>query len=126
LETFRVNGAFRHIKDRIGRAVPSLQPKNDYYSFLNNIQLRLIPKTAIAELIIHLFPYFRILRHHCYIENGCNVIIEFYCKDRLDTKYVIDTDLIIINQTTFIGKSSFTKIRKDTRLKDALYKLLFG
>jgi hypothetical protein len=92
LETFRANGAFRHIKDRIGRAIPALekisQSYTDTYHYLkfavygvckNFICIR---NTNIIIGILKLHPDMRDLHVNVYSSKNSGIqVIELYGKN---------------------------------------------
>jgi hypothetical protein len=127
LETFRANGAFRHIKDRICRAVPSLFPENNYFLFLKNVHnLSAINDIAIYELSIYTFtPTLAILRDHHYKKDEHKIMVCFHC-NQSKCKIVVDvTNLIIIKKINVIDGYSFGNMCRDIMLRVELYKLLF-
>ena len=130
LEMFRANGAFRHIKDRIARVVPSLSPKNNYFLFLKNVHnLSAINDTAIYELVKYtLLSTLAISRDPYYRKDEDKIMVVSFSLHGSHSMFraVIDTtDLIIIKKIDVICGSSLTHTCSDTRLRDALYKLLF-
>jgi hypothetical protein len=121
LEMFRANGAFRHIKDRIYRAVPSLSPENNYFLFLNNVyNLSAINDITIYELLIYILPTLSgSIDHYCYEDVNDLFVFSFFLNNGLEYHFAI----IITTLSIFEKKNDICC--RDTRLRDALYKLLF-
>jgi hypothetical protein len=88
LEMFRANGAFRHIKDRIVRAVPALEnissSYTDTYHYLKFAVYGVcknfinIGNTKIVIGILKLHPVMRDLYVNVYSDNDSGQVIELY------------------------------------------------